>query len=91
MIFFRIASGLVYLGVSMNMDALVGDIYTNIIIGSFLEVPIILLAIIIVFKLGRKRPLIGCYIIMALTSFCAILMEAVPGELNCSFPLYSQF
>ncbi len=80
MIFFRVASGLVYLGVSMNMDALLGDIYTNTILGSFVEVPVILLAILVVFKTGRKCSLIGFCIIMTLTSFGAILIEAVPSK-----------
>ena len=62
------------------MDELVGDVYMNMVLSSLLEVPFILLTMLALSRLGRRRPLLAAYLLMATTSLASIAMESVPGR-----------
>ncbi len=56
-----------------------GDTYINVAIGYVLEVPFLTVTIIAVGTLGRKRPLVGCYVIVAVSSLVVIPLEWSKG------------
>jgi len=77
----HLASMMVYMAVSMNIDRLFGNLYLNVILASVLEYPAVLLCLYSMAKFGRQRTMqagLAVAAIGGLISVACILTDVPP-------------
>ena len=64
------------------MGELVGDVYINVVLAALLEMPFIIVAMFTINRLGRKKPYMFCFGLMAVSSLGSILLELNKRKLS---------
>ncbi|KAI5727113.1 hypothetical protein M8J76_014403 [Diaphorina citri] len=69
---------LVYYGLVLNLSNIGGDVYVNTVISGIVEIPAIAMSILILLKMGRRRPL--CLTTMAAGVACLVTLAFPQGS-----------
>lgn len=94
---------LVYYGLVLNLSNIGGDVYVNTVISGIVEIPAIAMSILILLKMGRRRPLclttlgagVACLMTAAfqqgswMTIACAMLGKFAISSSNVVMPVYT--
>uniref|UniRef100_T1JLS1 Major facilitator superfamily (MFS) profile domain-containing protein n=1 Tax=Strigamia maritima TaxID=126957 RepID=T1JLS1_STRMM len=63
-----------YYGISMNATNLQGNVYVDFILTSLVEFPAYIFCLLVMNRLGRKKPLVGCMLIGGLSCVCTVFV-----------------
>ncbi len=73
---------LVYIGITLNMSELFGNVYVNVVISGCLEVVATIAMFILAKYKGRKLPVISAMLLSGISSCLAIPFELISGRLH---------
>ena len=74
------AAQFVYFAVSMNMGALVGDLYLNTLIAGAVELPSLFLVLWTIGHFGRQPTMAVSFLVAAITGAISIACLVLDGE-----------
>ena len=77
---FRSTVSTLYIGISLNMSQLFGDVYLNVLLSGCLEVVACIIMFILVKHKGRRLPVACVMLLSGISSCVAAPFEIIPGR-----------